>query len=271
MWVEIAAEEAFHEEYRLRPKALLPGQRYSFFVCTEGCELLKIPCHNRQRHFYRDLRVVTSKERSHDPTTQRPNHPMTHAGYQSHTERAFETRLIRRFQEGDPDAVTVLFDLHAERVFAYARHLTGSREDAEEIVLEAFQKAFEKAAGFRGDSPFRGWLFGIARNLCLDRLRQPRLPALEMDALFLSDEGRMAAQIETQATVRQAVALLPEDQRLVLMLCDVEQWDAKEAAEMLDKSLMATKSLLYRARRSLRTHLTALWDDESEENIHHAV
>ena len=192
---------------------------------------------------------------------------MTHAAYQPHTESAFEARLIRRFQEGDPDAVTVLFDLHAERVFAYALHITGSREDAEEIVLEAFAKAFEKAAGFRGDSPFRGWLFGITRNLCLDRLRQPRLPALEMEGLDwqLSDNGTMAAQIETQTVVRQAVALLPDDQRLVVLLCDVEQWDAREAAEMLDKSLMATKSLLYRARRTLRTHLAALWNDSEEE------
>ncbi len=191
--------------------------------------------------------------------------------YQSHTETAFERRLIRRFQEGDPEAVTVLFDLHAERIFAYARHITGSREDAEEIVLEAFQKAFEKAAGFRGDSPFRGWLFGITRNLCLDRLKQPRLPALDSDAMLLSDEGRMAAQIEIGMTVREAVARLPEDQRLVLMLCDVEQWDAREAAEILDKSVAATKSLLYRARRGLRSHLTVLWDDESEENTDHAV
>lgn len=192
---------------------------------------------------------------------------MTHTEYQSHTETAFEVRLIRRFQEGDPAAVTVLFDLHAERVFAYARHITGSREDAEEIVLEAFAKAFEKAAGFRGEGTFRGWLFGITRNLCLDRLRQPRLPTLEIEDLDrqLSDDGAMAAQIETQATVRQAVAQLPEDQRTVLMLCDVEQWDAREAAEILDKSVAATKSLLYRARRGLRLHLTAIWDDDESE------
>lgn len=188
-------------------------------------------------------------------------------GYQSHTESAWETRLVRRFQDGDADAVSALFELHAERIFAYALHQTGSREDAEEIVLEAFQKAFEKAAMFRGDSPFRGWLFGIARNLCRDRQRQPRLPVLEADDLdgWQTDDGRTAAQMETQTQVREALSRLPEEQKLVMMLCDVEGWDAKEAAAIMDKTLMATKSLLYRARRGLRAALTELWD-ESEEN-----
>ena len=57
----------------------------------------------------------------------------------------------------------------------------------------------------------------------------------------------------------------------MLMLCDVEQWDAREAAEILDKSVAATKSLLYRARRGLRSHLTAIWDDDESEANDHAV
>jgi RNA polymerase sigma-70 factor (ECF subfamily) len=185
------------------------------------------------------------------------------AARENHRETAHEKRLIARFQAGEAEALSALFDLHVERVFAYARHLLGNREDAEEVTSEAFLRAFERAATFRGECPFRGWLFGITRNLCLDRLRQPRLLLLEPEeAERRTDCGRGAAQMETQALVRRALADLSEEYRLALTLCDVEEWDAREVAAALEKSLPATKSLLYRARRALRARLTELWDEE---------
>lgn len=185
-------------------------------------------------------------------------------------ESAYEKRLVARFQAGEPEALGALFELHVDRVFAYARHLLGSREDAEEVTSEAFLRAFERAAAFRGDCPFRGWLFGITRNLCLDRRRQPRLLLLEPEeAERRTDSGHAAVQMETGALVRRAVADMPEEYRLVLLLCDVEQWEAREVAAMLEKSLPATKSLLYRARRALRARLTEIWDEE--ESANHAV
>src|SRR5205085_7089053 len=87
----------------------------------------------------------------------------------------FEARLVERFRQGDADALSTLFELHVDRVYAYARHILGSREDAEEVTSDAFHRAFRKAADFRGEAPFRGWVFGIARNLCRDRQRQPKL------------------------------------------------------------------------------------------------
>ena len=153
-----------------------------------------------------------------------------------------------------------LFQLHVDAVFAYARHRLGNREDAEDVTSEAFLRAFGRIAAFRGECPFRGWLFGITRNLCFDRLRQPRLSLLEPEeAERRSDNGAAAAQMETSALARQAMAGLSEEHQLVLTLCDVEEWDAREVAAMLEKSLAATKSLLYRARRALRDELTELW------------
>jgi len=184
------------------------------------------------------------------------------AGIETHQETAYEKRLIARFQAGEAEALGVLFELHVDRVFAYARHLLGNREDAEEVTSEAFVRAFERAAAFRGECPFRGWLFGITRNLCRDRLRQPRLLLLESEEVERrTDGGREAAQMETGALVRRVVADLPEEYRVVLTLCDVEEWEAHEVAAMLEKSLPATKSLLYRARRALRARLTELWDE----------
>ncbi len=183
-----------------------------------------------------------------------------------HQETPHEKRLIARFQGGEPEALGALFDLHVDRVFAFARHLLSSPDDAEEVVSEAFLRAFERAASFRGECPFRGWLFGITRNLCLDRMRQPRLLMLEpQEAERLTDGGSSANSMELGLAVRCALSELPEEYRLVLLLCDVEEWDAKEVAAMLEKPLSATKSLLYRARRALRARLTEhLQDDEAE-------
>jgi len=155
--------------------------------------------------------------------------------------------------------------MYVDRVFAFARHLLGNREDAEEVTSEVFLRAFERAATLREEGAFRGWLFRIARNLCLDRMRQPRLLWLESEENEVaSDNGRSTAKMENRIVVHQALAELNEEYRLVLVLCDMEEWDAKEVAEWLGKSLPATKSMLYRARKSLRERLAGAWSEENE-------
>ncbi len=174
-----------------------------------------------------------------------------------------ESRLVERFRQGDENALASLFEMHADDVFAFARHITGSREDAEEVTSEAFLRAFRRAADFRGESAFRTWLFGITRNLCRDRQRQPRLPMLagEPEPLLAAVAASIDASQNVNLDVRTALEALSEDYQDILILCDVEQWDAREAGEILGRSLDATKSLLYRARRALRDELTKLWKE----------
>jgi RNA polymerase sigma-70 factor (ECF subfamily) len=184
-------------------------------------------------------------------------------GRQPVCDARYEKRLVARFQAGEHEALASLFELHVDRVFAYAYHVLGNREDAEEVCSEAFLRAFERAASYRAEGPFRGWLFGITRNLCLDQLRQPRLILLDIDETErLSGLANESDKIAASVDVRRALAALPPEHRLVLTLCDVEQWDASEAAEMLEKSVAATKSFLYRARRALRERLAEAWDEE---------
>jgi RNA polymerase sigma-70 factor (ECF subfamily) len=180
------------------------------------------------------------------------------------TGQRYESRLVERFRQGDAQALTALFEMHVDRVYSYARHILGNREDAEEVVSETFLRAFRRAAEFRGDAPFRGWLFGIARNLCRDRLRQPRLLSVPGDDGPEPAAGDDPTRAALRAHVRCAMAELPEEYRDVLILCDVEEWDAREVAQLLDRSLAATKSLLYRARRALRARLTEIWREEEE-------
>ncbi len=180
----------------------------------------------------------------------------------------YEKRLAARFQAGEAEALSALFDLHVDRVYAYARHLLSNREDAEEVTSEAFLRAFERAATYRAESPFRGWLFGITRNLCLDRLRQPRLILMDPDeAERTVAVDSSVERLETSVVVRRALSELPDDYQLVLKLCDVEQWEASEVAFMIEKSVQATKSLLYRARRALRARLADLWGEEEVAEV----
>ena len=180
----------------------------------------------------------------------------------SNLPESFESRLLRRFQQGDAQALTTLFEAYVDRLYAYAYHVLGNREDAEEVAGETFLRAFRRAADYRGDCPFRGWLFTIARNLCRDRQRQPRLLTVPVDDARDEAAPTDDAREEIRADVRCALRGLPEEYQDVLILCDVEQWDAREAAEVLERSTAATKSLLYRARRALRDRLTERWQTE---------
>ncbi len=183
-------------------------------------------------------------------------------------ETPFERTLVSRLQEGEPEALAGLFELYVDRVYAYSRQILGNREDAEEVTSEAFLRAFTHAVSFRGEGSFKGWLFRIVRNLCLDKKRQPRL--MLMDADFetdqSSDQGRAQQKMETAIMVRHALEELSEEYRTILLLCDVEEWDAMEAAQMLQRTLPSIKSQLYRARRALRNRLQEMSMGETSTN-----
>jgi RNA polymerase sigma-70 factor (ECF subfamily) len=159
--------------------------------------------------------------------------------------------LVERFAgEGDGRALETLFRRHMDRVYRLARRYFAVREDAEEVVSESFLRCF-RALGdgqFRGNSLFRTWLATITVNVCLERLRQPRLPTLLLDTIeHMAGPGSLGG-----GEVMAALEKLPDDQRLAIILCDLEGYDAKEAAEIVGRGLTALKSLHYRGRRSLR-------------------
>lgn len=171
-----------------------------------------------------------------------------------------EAGLIARFRAGDMLAVETLFWRYADGVLAYATRLLGSRTDAEEVLSEVFIRAFESCLGYRAEGTFKAWLFRIARNCCIDRLRQPRLLPLEDGSEKGADRG--TADIELRIAVQRALERLPEEYQTVLLLCDVEEFTAKEVAEMLGRSVPSVKGMLYRARAALRDELSVEWGDE---------
>jgi len=170
----------------------------------------------------------------------------------------FEARLIARFQQGDARALETLFDRYADRALGLAVRLTETREDAEDVTQEAFVRAFRHARQFRGEAAaFGPWLFAIVRNLAMDKRRQLRLPTLSLSSPEVDHVTDAAADRRTdRMALLNALDALPEEWRTIVTLCDLEEVSHAEAAAVLGRSVAATKSLLYRARRALRDRLT---------------
>lgn len=171
-----------------------------------------------------------------------------------------DSRLVVRFQAGDIQAMETLFWRYADAILAYATRLLGNRTDAEEVLSEVFLRAFEGCMGYRAEGTFKAWLFRIARNCCIDRLRQPRLLRLEEVGEPMQEED--ASDVELRMAVQRALKRLPEEYQTVLLLCDVEEFTAKETAEILRRSVPSVKGMLYRARAALRDALSEEWGDE---------
>jgi len=162
-----------------------------------------------------------------------------------------ERRWLSALAKGDPSALGGLYEIYGERIFRYTFRMLGNRSDAEDATAETFLRVLRRSTELRADGAFRTWIFRIARNLCIDRMRQHKLLDLPADAQYASGEDRTALKV----AVHQALGDLPQEYREPLILCDLEEISAKEAAEVLRISVPALKSRLYRGRRALRDKL----------------
>ncbi len=167
----------------------------------------------------------------------------------------------------DARALETLFRRHVGGTYGFARRFLAAREDAEEAVSETWLRAGRalRAGQFRGESAFRTWLLGITRRVCLERLRQPRLPTLSLTGLPESARGDWVlfpAAPDPASDLDDALASLSDDHRLVLTLCDLQGLTDAEAAPLLGRAPSATKSLRTRARRALRDALLKMEEAE---------
>lgn len=178
-----------------------------------------------------------------------------------------DDQLMARAARGDRAAFAALVARHAARAASIAVRVSGNRSDAEEIVQEAFLRAWQKAPDWQAQADHANgaavstWLYRVVVNLCLDRRRRPAWDGIEA-AGDIADPapGAFAAVAHGEAArrVAAAVAALPERQRAALTLCHYENLSNAEAAAILDLSVGAVESLLVRARRTLRAKLDDL-------------
>jgi RNA polymerase sigma-70 factor (ECF subfamily) len=170
-----------------------------------------------------------------------------------------ERKWLDALAKGDPRALGHIYEAYSERIFRYCYRMLGNRTDAEDATAETFLRVLRRSAELRADGAFRTWLFRIARNLCIDRMRQHKLLELPPDAQYGGSEERSTLRV----TVQQALNSLPREYYDPLVLCDLEEMSAKEAADVLEISVPALKSRLYRGRKALRDKLGSILERTS--------
>jgi len=196
-------------------------------------------------------------------------------------EAAAERALIARLKAGDGDAYEDAVRVYSSRLLAVTRRILGSDEEARDALQDTFLSAFRSIARFEGDSRLSTWLHRIAVNAALmkvrTRKRKPErsieelLPAYRDDGHhaegFVSWEPPVDVAMEiahNRALVRDCIAELPEQYRVVLMLRDIEDIDTVDVAAMLGISPNAVKIRLHRARQALRTLLAPHFRKEDQ-------
>lgn len=177
-------------------------------------------------------------------------------------ERARDKALVEVALDGDLDAFNRLVEFHQDHLFGVAFRVVGDREAAADAVQEAFLSAYRNLARFRGDS-FRSWLTRITVNAATDVLRTRKrrpadpFPEWEDDTWqppadeSEGPEQRAIVRLRSQ-TITQALGQITEDQRVAIVLFDVEGYDYQEIADMTGVSLGTVKSRIHRGRLALR-------------------
>jgi len=182
-----------------------------------------------------------------------------------------ELALVQAAKGGDVSAFEQLVRRYDRNVFRIAQHITQNREDAEDVVQEAFLKAYNNLKGFQGQSKFYTWLVRIAVNEALMKLRRNKPQRMvSLDEEVKTEEDSVPREVAdwtpnpeqqyNQAELREILSKtiqgLPQGFRTVFVLRDVEGLSTEETAEALDLSIPAVKSRLLRARLQLRERLS---------------
>jgi len=181
-----------------------------------------------------------------------------------------EMALVRRAKQGDDSAFEDLVRKYDRNVFRIAQHITQNREDAEDVVQDAFLKAFTNLHQFQEQSKFYTWLVRIAVNEALMKLRRRRPErTVSLDEEIQTGEDSVPREVAdwspnpeqnyNQAELREILTKtiqgLPPGFRTVFILRDVEGLSTEETADALELSVPAVKSRLLRARLQLRERL----------------
>ena len=182
-----------------------------------------------------------------------------------------ERRLVEVAQRGDVESFNELVRLFEGRVYNLCYRMLGDADSAADAAQDAFLSAFRNLRSFRGGS-FRSWMLRIATNTCYDVLRvRKRRPSVSLDIeaddesasspLQIADTAEspddFAQRRELAAAIQQGLAVLPDEQRIVLILSDIQGLAYEEIAQITNSNLGTVKSRLSRGRARLRDVLKA--------------
>lgn len=183
-----------------------------------------------------------------------------------------EADLVRVAQKGDTEAFNQLVLSYQDRIFSLAVRILGDEDAADDITQNTFLSAYLNLPRFRNGS-FRSWLFRIATNLCYDvHRRRKRHPLLSIENKDLAEENILplydfsapslipesaVEKLELERTVQHALNQLEEDQRTVVVMVDIQEFDYRETAQILGIPIGTVKSRLARARVRLTQLLSS--------------
>lgn len=184
---------------------------------------------------------------------------------------ALDLTLMLRVKEGDSVAFEQLVELHQHRVIGTVAKMLGDEIEAEDVAQQVFVRVWRSAARYEPTAKFTTWLFTITRNLVFNETRRrKRHGAISLDqpresendrSLLESVEGSAKSpdvsflDDEMMGAIQRAIEELPEAQRMAIILRRYEDTPYEEIAEILELSVPAVKSLLFRARTDLREKL----------------
>ena len=180
---------------------------------------------------------------------------------------ADDLRLMQLVGRGDTGAFEQLIERHQALVAGTVARMLGSNSDVEDIAQQVFIRVWKSARRYVPRAKFTTWLLKIARNLVFNEMRRtkrrahvPLQPEAGAEDPPLKDDLNLAPDVslletELQQTIEEAILQLPETQRMALVLRRYEQLSYEQIGEVLDLSVPAVKSVLFRARSELRLRL----------------
>ncbi|HVE74374.1 MAG TPA: RNA polymerase sigma factor SigM [Mycobacteriales bacterium] len=174
-------------------------------------------------------------------------------------EDARDRALLAAHVAGDGESFGTLVGLHRDRLWAVALRTLGDREEAADAVQDALLSAYRSAGSYRGDAKVTTWLHRVVVNACLDRMRRARVrPTVPFPATGASepvDPHDRLGDRETVMELESALATLPAEQRLAVLLVDVHGLPVEEAARVLEVPAGTVKSRCSRGRARLAVQL----------------
>ncbi len=175
-----------------------------------------------------------------------------------------EQEIIRGAQRGDPNCFEFLYRQHKGYVYRICLRITHDRADAEDLTQDVFLQVFRKISTFRGDSAFLTWIHRVALNVALQHLRR-KTPLAGAEPLEAQTGNSLKWEIPAtddtlvglvdRIVLEQSVGQLPRGYRRTFRLHDIEGYDHKEIARLLQCSVGNSKSQLHKARLKLRSRL----------------
>ena len=185
---------------------------------------------------------------------------------------ALVNKRIKQVLKGDQNAYADIVNLYQHKLYQVCYRMLGNKQEAEDIAQEAFIRAYINLHSYDQKRKFSTWLYRIATNLCIDRIRKKKrdyyldaevagTEGLDMYSQIASDEQlpeEAIEQMELQDRIQYEISRLPDKYRSVIVLKYIEELSLQEISEILDMPLGTVKTRIHRGREALRKQLNNL-------------